>query len=238
MRDGAAIYGSRAEKIWACQKKENGTYRISAYKGEETEVVVPAKIGSISVTEIGKAWNGNHRDGCITNVRKIVLPEGFETIGYAAFQDNEMLEEIVMPETITHICDDAFKNCTKLKEVHVPPSVKKIGYRAFQDCRALAKVCLPEGVEEIGERTFKYCKNLREIKLPNTLNVIGSEAFGECSSLEKIVIPEGVKYICAGIWPVFNFCPKLTIYCRAKEKPAGWAQHIGGKNIVWGYKGD
>ena len=39
-----------------------------------------------------------------------------------------------MPENVTEIGDQAFRDCGKLKYIFVPASVRSIGWMAFADC--------------------------------------------------------------------------------------------------------
>ncbi len=59
-------------------------------------------------------------------------------------------------------------------------------------------------------------------------------AFSYCSGLRKIVIPASVTSI--GEFAFYG-CTELTIYCRAKEKPSGWADNWSDDNrrVDWGY---
>lgn len=42
-----------AKKIWRCEKKAGGTLRLPGWKGKDTHVMVPSRIGKDTVTEIG-----------------------------------------------------------------------------------------------------------------------------------------------------------------------------------------
>lgn len=58
------------------------------------------------------------------------VPQGVEQIGYAAFDSNSHLKEVVLPNTVTEV-KASFFNCVNLTKITVPPSVTVIDVDAF-----------------------------------------------------------------------------------------------------------
>jgi len=114
--------------------------------------------------------------------------------------------DVVVPEGVVEIGEEAFKECTRLISVKLPMGVTTIGARAFSKCTSLTHVNLPEGLEEIGALAFLDCVALSEIVLPKGLKKIMHRAFQDCVSLTEIVIPEGVIWIGAA---AFHHCTGL-----------------------------
>ena len=52
-----------------------------------------------------------------------------------------MLEEIIIPESVTNIGEYAFRNCHSLTSIIIPDSVKEINYNAFLWCYELTIYC-------------------------------------------------------------------------------------------------
>ena len=52
----------------------------------------------------------------MNSLRSVVLNEGLEEIGVAAFYGCSFAH-IRVPHSVTHICDDAFGECKKLKRI-------------------------------------------------------------------------------------------------------------------------
>ena len=46
----------------------------------------------------------------------VEIPQGVEVIGEGAFKGNMYLEEVIIPDSVTRIMREAFKNCKKLKK--------------------------------------------------------------------------------------------------------------------------
>lgn len=86
--DSAAVL----KTLWSYKKREDGTIIINGYKGNRTEIEIPAKIGKSPVTAIGKEALCPYQGGVIkkTNGRflktitEITLPDSITEIGEKA----------------------------------------------------------------------------------------------------------------------------------------------------------
>jgi hypothetical protein len=66
---------------------------------------------------------------------------------------------VTVPDGVTDIDRDAFKNCTSLKEITIPNSVQSIGDWAFEGCTNL-EITIPKTVKTIGTDAFTGCKKV------------------------------------------------------------------------------
>jgi len=129
-------------------------------------------------------------------------------IGEHAFEDNQLLREVVVSEGVKAIGTYAFEGCAALETVHIG-SVEKIGEGAFLGCTSLRTFEFSPLLTTIETGSFSRC-GFTHVELPYGVTTIGMYAFASCQELESIGIPSSVKQINVG---AFNQCPKLsTVY--------------------------
>ncbi len=116
-------------------------------------------------------------------VKKIILKEGFDSVGRYAFDTFYDVEEVELPDSVKKIGDDAFQYCSQLATIRLPKNLKKVGGYAFSGT-ALTKITLPDTVKKVGGGAFAYCHELEEVTFP--ADVVEAYTFSGCSSLEKI----------------------------------------------------
>ncbi|WP_024857827.1 leucine-rich repeat domain-containing protein [Ruminococcus albus] len=167
-----------------------------------------------------------------TKVRKLVFPEGITEIGcgedidleydqvHESFSEMEYLQEVVFPESLKKIGNNAFSKCPSLKKITLPDSVEEIKYGAFQNS-GLTKANIPQDlVTNCGcifkgtpfEKTlekeatgdfiifndvllYKYIGDDENVVIPDGIESICSRAFWEAQNIKTVEIPESVKYI-------------------------------------------
>lgn len=141
----------------------------------------------------------------LKNIKEVIIPNGVKKIGNQAFSHSS-IEKVIIPSTVQRIGDYAFSYCAKLKDVEIAEGVKSLGISKFEYCDSLEKVSLPTTITRIPDSFFDGCRSLIEVNIPENVSIIGDEAFQDCSSLPVIHIPESVFQI--GI-SAFRDCSKL-----------------------------
>ena len=136
-----------------------------------------------------KGWE-NYKD----SIKTVTINSGITGIGYFSFADCSNLTSVTIPNGVTLIGEDAFRN-TKLTNVIIPEGVTSIERNAFYDCGSLTSVTLPSSLKTIGSFAFDKCDSLTGLTIPNSVNTIGSYAFSFCSSLTSLTIPDSVNTI-------------------------------------------
>jgi len=133
------------------------------------------------------------------NNAEVVVPDGVHTIREEAFAYcTETLEKVVLPDSVTTIEKRAFADCKKLKEVQFGQGLKEIGEYAFENCRELEVISSLSFVEMIGTWAFWRCEKLEEIGSLDSLQQIGTDAFALTSWLETKQ-KENPIVVCNGI---------------------------------------
>lgn len=136
---------------------------------------------------------------CPRGMKKAVIDDIAEEIAQAAFMGCSV-EEVVMPDSVKMICNEAFSSCKYLKKINLSKNLQKttnqLGNNAcFKKCERLKGIEIPAGIKEIPNMMFFGCRELSEVVFHDGLEVIGASAFASCRNLEKITLPKTVKRI-------------------------------------------
>ncbi|MBQ8300531.1 MAG: leucine-rich repeat domain-containing protein, partial [Clostridia bacterium] len=159
-----------------------------------------ASSSSNPLDNMGKLYVNNE---VVTN---IVIPESIITIKDYVFYGCDSLTSVARPDSVTSIGNNAFCGCDNLTSITIPDSVISVGYRAFYDCSSLTSVVIPDSVTSIGSLTFYNCKRLASVTIPDGITSIGKEAFYGCYDLESVYISNIEAYLNIAYEDCFS-CP-------------------------------
>ena len=95
-------------------KLENGNLELSKYKGKETEIVIPYKVGKSFVEKISRLHAFGENFNVISKITSVVIEDGVKEIGDNAFSNCESLASIEIPRSVTSIGKFAFANCENI----------------------------------------------------------------------------------------------------------------------------
>ena len=140
-------------------------------------------------------------------VKDLVIPNSVKSIGDNAFYDCSGLTSVTIPNSVTSIGDGAFYECSGLTSVTIPNSVTSIGGEAFRGCSGLTSVTIGNSVTSIGDAAFYSCKGLTSVTIPNSVTSIGNCAFQYCSGLTSVTIGNSVTSIGGS---AFWGCSRMT----------------------------
>ena len=201
--------------IWSFKTVEDGTVILTGYKGNDTNVDIPANIGKYMVSSLGDyalspdapRITGDQKERR-SRIQTVTIPEGILHIGESAFASCSCLLSVFLPDTLSDLGGCVFSGCSSLRDVVIPDSVKSIGADAFSHCENMTHVKIPDGVTSIGNGAFRSCSGLTSVTIPDGVTSIGNRAFSWCGSLTGVTIPDSVTSIGDG---VFRDCSSLTI---------------------------
>lgn len=174
---------------------------ITKYIGTSQNVVVPAQIDGLPVAslkatldESGRIYKGPFAG---SNVQTVVLPEGLQGIGTAAFSDCSQLTRVTFPKSLWSLSISAFENCVKLDNVDLSETQVEIIWECvFQGCSGLTQIQLPAGLTRIYSKAFADCTALKSITIPAGVQQASTnQIFTNVPALEKIIFQEGRESI-------------------------------------------
>ena len=142
-----------------------------------------------------------------TEIKELVIPNNVTSIGDNAFYSCTGLTSVTIGNSVTSIGDGAFSSCSGLTSVTIGNGVTSIGGYAFRDCSGLTSVTIPNSVTSIGDGAFYYCTGLTSVNIGNSVTRIRMSTFYNCFRLTSVTIPNNVTSIGDG---AFSSCSGLT----------------------------
>ena len=157
-------------------------------------------------------------DGVLTgyNGKRSVLdiPEGVTQIADNCFKNRTSITSVNMPESLISIGQSAFEGCSNLRSVNFNDALESIGAYAFRYCSRLVSAVFGSKLETIGSQCFYNCYSLCSVLLPEIIESIAYSAFAGCTSLESVVIPDSVTWIGGS---AFSNCTSLASVTLSKS---------------------
>lgn len=213
---GAVAMGNMEEVT--AQQVQTGTEETVAVTlgktSKQKEYTFNEETGTLTFT--GKGRLNQNSEALKLKPTKIVVGEGYTSIGNYCFSSCSSVKQVVLPDTVKIIGSYAFSSCNKLKKVNFPEGLTSIKQHAFQ-YTSLVSAQVPETVTQVGASAFYGCTKLKEASVPASVENCGTYVFGYCKNLERVIykttdIPDGT----------FSYCRSL----ESMELPKG-LKHIG-----------
>lgn len=151
-------------------------------------------------------YYNNHLAGAFhdMNLRKIVMPASITQIGERTFQNNNILEEVWFPESVTAIGGGhpgrnayagAFYKCSSLTTIPSLAHIENIEEAAFAYCTNITGEIDLSSAKTIKEDAFYVCTGISSVKFSSKLESVEEEAFAGCSTLSDVSFDENADVI-------------------------------------------
>lgn len=208
---------------------DNTQVAFAFHNGDPLEEIrLPTNITQFGIT----TWHGASSFSNCKTLKSVILPEKLEEIPASLFEGCSALTTLVIPNTVTKIGKNAFKESgltqitlpeslttieasafykTKLETITIPKNVTKIPTDCFYQCENLIRAMFPNTLTTIDARAFRGCSNLANIDIPTSLETIGIGAFGDCKNLKltnQFRFPDSMKELGEA---AFENCTQLGI---------------------------
>lgn len=187
--------------IWA----DNGVeVMLRSYIGTAEEVVIPAEVNGLPVTQIGDSAFRENK-----TIRSIVIPDGVTTIGKEAFYKCYALESVVLPTSVHTIQDSAFRYCSSLAQINLE-YVANLNYFCFNGCSSLTGVLRFYAPKLSMTGTFYDCRGISGIEIHSEQVALGARALNDMDSLTYIYVNGDAVLQIKDYGGTFDDNPNLT----------------------------
>ena len=174
IKSGATSIGDTA--FWACEELMEVTIPDSVTSIGDGAFSSCMELSVITVGEENPVYYS--KDNCVIHKESKTLVFGCKN------------SIIPTDDKVTIIGNGAFLGCNRLTLVTIPNSVTHIGDEAFGGC-GLTKATIPDSVTSIGDLAFSGCWKITEVTIPETVTSIGYGAFSCGEGLTKITVEAG-----------------------------------------------
>lgn len=107
-------------------------------------------------------------------------------ITVSAFNGNENIQSIILPDTVTTLENFAFSNCTSLKNIKLSSSITEITLLMFSGCTSLETVYIPNSVTNISPYAFRNTGNFTMLCQENSY----AQEFAIKNNIKYEIVPE------------------------------------------------
>lgn len=145
------------------------------------------------------------------NLADVIFPETLEIIQQEAFMNCTSLTSLTLPASITSLGDDAFRNCSALSELNINSDI--VGSSFYEKSftgTPVSVVNMNENITSIGSSAFSGA-SISSILIPANVKSIGSNAFYKSLTLESVSFaPNSILQAIDGY--AFRECSKLKSF--------------------------
>lgn len=169
-------------------------------------IMFPAgKTGTFQLPQgVSEIREGAFKNSAITEIN-IPQDSALDTIGNNAFESAK-ITSISLPEAVTVINSETFKNAENLKAVELGSNVSKISKSAFEGTKSLTEINLPDTLSDVSAYAFKNT-GLVTVNIGNGVVRIGTEAFADNKALKEVILGENLEKLGTGS---FKNCVALS----------------------------
>ena len=169
-----------------------------------SEKIIKVPEGITKICSYAFGWDNDN-----DQVEEIILPEGLEYIEYGAFAGRKFLKKIIIPDGVKEIPPFVFSNCSGLETIYIPASIEKISLDALNVYTSYSlgkdyKECLKSIEVDPNNKVYCSVDGMLLSKDMTKLIYVPNNIHGDGMEL---VMPNGIKTIGRG---ACRYCSNLT----------------------------
>ena len=191
------------ENGFAYELDESRNAVIVAYKGKSEKLIIPEKINSFTVGAI--------KDGVFAgdlSIKELILPDSLTYIGNNAFYGCENLVSVTFGKNLQTIGDYAFADCGESVIFNggeaIITSLGKDAFGNFSKANADEK-----GIVSVAGVLLSYVGYEKTVKIPSDISIIAYEAFSQSKYISSIDFSMANNLL-AILDDAFNGCEEIT----------------------------
>ena len=160
--------------------EDNRTKQICVSNWDANKDGELSQLEASKVQSIGQVFKGSS----IRSFNEFRFFVSVSEVGYLSFSASS-IKEIVFPDNITTVGQEAFTYCRSLKSLVFNEKLVGIGSWAFSDCSSLSVINLPLSLQSLGDYVFRNTP-IRKVIIPDNVVNLGINPFTGCTMLEEI----------------------------------------------------
>lgn len=178
---GGYVFGNTG--YWLDESNwENGVLYLDNYLIDSKEEKCSSRLEIKNGTTLIGGWTfTNNR-----NIENLIIPDSVKIICENAFSMCEILKTVDLGAGVEIIEDHAFFLCENLISIDIPDSAKYLGKNSFTGCRGMKSLSIGKGVAEIPQECFSFCESLKTISFTSNVRKIGDKAFNDNKDLSTV----------------------------------------------------
>ena len=149
------------------------------------------------------------------------------------FGDKSVLEEVVLPDTLTKIPAYSFYNYANLSSINLS-KIETLERDSMIGCSSLPSVLILESAKDLAGNVFVLCTSLERVELPNVVTIADGinyrGCFSGCNNLAWLRIGPNCTKIGSNLRSYSTTTTPLNIICEAVTPPTLGSSpfHAGG----------
>lgn len=156
---------------------------------------------------------------------KGILSKGYRLY----FNDTDLVESIIIPESISVIKESAFYYCKSLKSVIFNKNITVIERDAFNKSGLKGILSIPKSCQTIKQYAFFNCSGITRVKIPEATQSVWYGAFSACYGVQSFVVSNGNEHLFTDGIGLYSYVKDSNVIDKSKLKLIALASGYKGK---------